>query len=359
MTARPSRRWLQFSLRTFVIVITLFSAWLGYISFRVREQRTAVARIKELGGHFQYDYQWGVNPKPSPPGWSWLRRLVGDEPFQDVVFIRLDETTVSDTDLLLVSKLRRTRILCLDRTEISDQGLMYIRGMSELKHLGLAKTKVTTDGIRGLPQPRNGCYLILENTGVGDEALANLAGCQALALDGTRITSRGIQELADSKNLSQLSFQRTAVDDAAVPALGRIQTLTWLLVSDTKISGEGLLMLRDALPKCQIDGPIADFSNGFNPAAPPALASSSWSMRVSHLMALNKIQHIQHLKLLVLPDTVVTDSHLTALEGLDHLETLDLRGSSVTDAGVEKLQKALPKLKIHADNSPRQLSAWP
>ena len=103
-------------------------------------------------------------------------------------------------------------------------------------------------------------------------------------------------------------------------------------------------MLRNELPKCQIDGPIADFSNGFNPAASPALARESWRMRVAHLISLNKIQH---LKLLVLPDTLVTDAHLATLEGLDQLEALDLRGSSVTDAGVKKLQKALPKLKIY------------
>ena len=29
MTARPTRRWLQFSLRTFLIALTLFATWLG------------------------------------------------------------------------------------------------------------------------------------------------------------------------------------------------------------------------------------------------------------------------------------------------------------------------------------------
>ena len=42
MTARPNRRWLQFSLRTFLIVLTLLAMWLGYVSFRAREQRAAV-----------------------------------------------------------------------------------------------------------------------------------------------------------------------------------------------------------------------------------------------------------------------------------------------------------------------------
>jgi len=41
MTSRPRRRWLQFSLRSFVFAITLFAVWLGYVSFRAREQREA------------------------------------------------------------------------------------------------------------------------------------------------------------------------------------------------------------------------------------------------------------------------------------------------------------------------------
>ena len=35
------------------------------------------------------------------------------------------------------------------------------------------------------------------------------------------------------------------------------------------------------------------------------------------------------------------------LAELDRVEAIDLRGASVTDAGVDKLQKALPRLKIH------------
>lgn len=343
MTARPNRRWLQFSLRTFLIVLTLLAMGLGYVSFRAREQRAAVARIKELGGHIQYDYQRGSNPKPSPPGWPWLRRLVGDEYFQDVAFVKLDKTQVSDADLRLISKLRRAKTLSLNWTNVSDEGLSSIRGMSELNYLGLWKTKVTSEGIRRMRPPQKGSVVVLAETSVGDEALPNLSSCGHLVLDGTPVTSLGIKELAESKTLHDLAIQRTAVDDAAVPSLAKIKSLTWLVVSDTKISGEGLFALRNALPKCNVDGEVADFSGGFNPAA-PGPDDGGWKRRISHLLSLNKDQR---LKLMVLPDPLVTDAHLATLEGFDHLETLDLRGSSVTDAGVQRLQKTLPKLKIH------------
>jgi hypothetical protein len=338
MSDNPKRRWLQFSLRTFVIVISLLAAWLGYISFRAREQREVVARVTELGGKFEYDYQTGKNPQKTPPGWPWLRRLVGDEYFQDVAVVHLDDTKVSDADLRLICKLRRAKKLSLNRTEVSDEGLVSIRRMSQLNHLGLMRTKVTTEGICALPQRWNS--FVLEDTSVGDEALLNLSGCKLLNLQGTPVTSQGIKEFAESKNLIFLSITRTAVDDAAVPSLANIKTLGYLEARKTKISGEGLFTLRNALPKCNVDGEIVEFGG---PAA-PGPDTSGWKQRVALLLSYNKAQK---LKLLVLPGPSITDAHLATLEGLDQMDALDLRGSSVTDAGVEKLQKALPKLKIH------------
>src|SRR5438552_1945508 len=79
------RRLFQISLRTLLGLITVAAIWLGYITHRAREQKVAVARIKELGGRVVYDYQAAnTAANATPPGWPWLRRLVGDEYFQDV-----------------------------------------------------------------------------------------------------------------------------------------------------------------------------------------------------------------------------------------------------------------------------------
>jgi hypothetical protein len=45
---------------------------------------------------------------------------------------------------------------------------------------------------------------------------------------------------------------------------------------------------------------------------------------------------------LTLNDTKVSDTGLEHLKGLTQLQRLDLVGTKVSDAGVRKLQKALP-----------------
>lgn len=52
---------LQFSLRMFFVVLTVFALWLGNAVNRAREQRELVKAIESLGGTVQYDWQTGHN----------------------------------------------------------------------------------------------------------------------------------------------------------------------------------------------------------------------------------------------------------------------------------------------------------
>jgi hypothetical protein len=45
-------------------------------------------------------------------------------------------------------------------------------------------------------------------------------------------------------------------------------------------------------------------------------------------------------------DSNLTDAGLKHLEGLKTLETLDIKGSKVTDAGIAAFKKARPKCKV-------------
>ena len=193
--------------------------------------------------------------------------------------------------------------------------------------------------------------VFLAGTNVGDEALPNLSGCAYVGLDGTPISAQGLQQLTGSKNLRELSLQRTAVGDEAVPILAQFTALQRLTMTDRKISGEGLFALRNALPNCQIFGAWSDLSIlGTMDLRQIERARSKGETPVRFERRQESLA-----KLIVLSGPSIADAHLWLLEQLDNLEdvdlggaeVLDLRGTSVTDGGVRKLQEAFPKLKIH------------
>ena len=50
-SAVRKRRWFRFSLRTMLLATTMLCIWLGWKINAAREQRQAVAAVRELGGH--------------------------------------------------------------------------------------------------------------------------------------------------------------------------------------------------------------------------------------------------------------------------------------------------------------------
>lgn len=82
------RRWVQFSLRTFFVLLTALAAWLGIVVNRAREQRDAAKAIEALGGTLIYDWhlnygarfdeehgQWLFESKSKPTGPRWKQEL--------------------------------------------------------------------------------------------------------------------------------------------------------------------------------------------------------------------------------------------------------------------------------------------
>ena len=86
---KRKRRWFRFSLKMFVVVLTVFCVWLGLLVHRVNKQKEAVQWVKDQGGAVFYDFEWNVEggqiDDPQPPGPDWLRELIGVDYFADVV----------------------------------------------------------------------------------------------------------------------------------------------------------------------------------------------------------------------------------------------------------------------------------
>src|SRR5687768_5420104 len=179
---KPRRRFVQISLRTLFVLLTIGCVALAVISKRARDQRAAVTRVLALRGFVMYDYEDAAQrasiANPTPPGWPWLRRAIGDEYFQTVVSVKVDSTKVTNDDLRLIGKLRRLHTLSLNFTQVSGEGLAHVRNCRQLRYLGLAETKVTSEGLAHVAEMTKLEDLILQRTPVDDRGIEHLRNMQ-------------------------------------------------------------------------------------------------------------------------------------------------------------------------------------
>ena len=236
----PKLRWYHFSLRSLLLFFLFCSipfGWLGMRMQRAREQRQGVEAIRKLGGSVYYDYHYDssgaliLGTDSKPPGPSWLRRILGDDFFADVVGVFLGRTQVTDADLEHLKGFSQLRNLALSGTGVTDAGLEQLQGLSQLRALWLDGTRVTDAGL---------------------EHLKALSQLQALTLDGTQVTDAGLRHV---KGLSQLWFlhlSATKVTDAGLEHLKGRGQLCGLWLGGTRVTDEGVKNLQQALPHCKI-----------------------------------------------------------------------------------------------------------
>lgn len=152
---KPRLRWCQFGLRSLFLVMLLAClgmSWIGVKMQRARKQREAVEAILRLGGEVVYDYevvdgsrgmiQGGPleqihGAQPSSP--KWLRSLLGDYFFTDVVRVTLHRPRLTDADLQHVKghleALTHLQELWLLDTRMTDAGLEHLKGLTQLHWL--------------------------------------------------------------------------------------------------------------------------------------------------------------------------------------------------------------------------------
>jgi Leucine rich repeat len=196
---KRKRRWFQFSLRSLLIVtmiVAVGSGWLGRKIERKRIEREAVAGIEASGGSVWYDYQQGQFSEPSGP--VWLRGLLGNDFFSEVVKAHLVGNTIGDAGLANVMGLPRLQSLELPGAYVNEAGVAHIKNLAQLESLDLSTTNVTDAelaNIKDLPRLRS---LDLSSTNVTDAGLANLkilSQLRVLKLKYTKVTDAGLKSL--------------------------------------------------------------------------------------------------------------------------------------------------------------------
>ncbi|WP_420149893.1 c-type cytochrome domain-containing protein [Spirosoma sp.] len=91
-----------------------------------------------------------------------------------VVWLRLGDTEISDATLAQVAKLKNLQKLHLEQTRITDEGLKQLKGLTNLEYLNLYGTAVTDAGLAELANLKNLKTIYLWQTKVTEQGIADL-----------------------------------------------------------------------------------------------------------------------------------------------------------------------------------------
>jgi hypothetical protein len=206
------RRFLQFSLGTLLLAVTLPGVWLGLEVNKARRQREAIAAIERLGGAVLYDYQFDAkhtqiaDAKSNVP--QWFRGGFGEEFYRKPVQIYMGGLKLKAGDLRPLESLTELDWLYLGSCTLPDAELVHLKPLKKLRSLDLG---------------------------------------------GTPISDAGLAQLASLKRLEWLDLGTTEVSDAGVETLKQLPRLNEVFVYQTKITDRGKSALKAKLPNCKID----------------------------------------------------------------------------------------------------------
>ncbi len=269
---KRKRRWLTYSLRSFLLVVTIGCIALGFWANRAAKQKAAIAWVKANGGIVFYDFEFEPDDdpilEPHAPGPEWAQAMLGVDYFATVISVNLGDDSSQLKEIAPLARLKNLKSLHLDDTQVAD--LSPLAGLRKLEWLHLHDTQVVDlsplAGLRKLE------WLHLHNTPVADlSPLAELNNLEILNLDFTQVAD--LSPLARLKNLKHLSFVNAhVVDLSPLAGLRNLETLeldqnlwkapAWrtsgglknleTLELDRKAKQNQVKALKTALPNCHI-----------------------------------------------------------------------------------------------------------
>ncbi|MGA2254797.1 MAG: hypothetical protein ABSG53_09060 [Thermoguttaceae bacterium] len=267
------RRRFQFGIRSLLVMavaVAITSSWFGAEMRQAKEQRKKVETFNRLTGDANYDWQVDrhgnrlPNAQPSQP--AWLRDLLGDDFFAEVVSVHA--TYRGDAEVVQLKAWKHLRILSLTKTDLTDTGLACIAGLSQLQNLCFSSKRVTDAGLAHIPRLTKLETLCFANTEVTDGGLAHIARLnrlQTLFFSGPNVTDAGLANIAGLTQLHDLSVYDAKVTDAGLAHIARLPKLQILWLYNTQVTDVGVAKLQKSLPNCEIH---------WQPPRPPVVGGS-------------------------------------------------------------------------------------
>lgn len=246
----------QFSLATLLVSVVVMAAPLGWLGREIdlaRQQRAAVAKLRDRGGSASYAHATSaevaaqiqyamamqrrsgvVKQKSLSESLSGqLESIWGQDFFNPVIDVWMrrpdDESLTNMRGLPLIQSLR------MENAMVSDEGMRNLRGLTKLKSLEIMGSEA---------EPFLG--------DVGIEHLRGLTRLEDLQLINTDVTDAGLGYIGELKQLKSLTIDCHLVTDAGLLQLAELKELTTLRLLGGKITEDGVQKLREVLPHCRI-----------------------------------------------------------------------------------------------------------
>lgn len=227
----------------------------------------------------------------------------------------LGMAAVSEVGLAHIAKLENLEQLRASGCGITDAALGKLAMLTKLKRLTLSDTVVTNAGVAELRRLANLQQVAIHSKDIRDGAIGELKGLNLTELSiGDAITDAGLKDLANFKTLRVLDLAGLPITDDGLKFIPQMTTQSILTLDRTKISDAGLDELR-RLAALALPGRRA------------AMSARARRYRVPGLIEL----HLEH--------TAITDAGLKTLQAFEHLPVLYLRGTNVTEGGLDELQR--------------------
>lgn len=212
------RRWLQFSLRGFFIILTVGCIWTGWLFERARRQRAACNTVDKLGGSTYFE--WQVSPiygllspdEPKRPIPDWLYRIFGDDVFFNVSLVRCGRQ-FADANIPVIEHFDTDAIVALrlDSNSVSNAGLEALPSLPSLKALVLESTQITDKGLSTLGKFPRLQYVVIKDTRIGDRGLDYLTNCKrlkAVSITGSTLSQSSIEAFCEALPDCQLDVSK-------------------------------------------------------------------------------------------------------------------------------------------------------
>lgn len=272
--------------------------------------------------------------------------------------VNLRASWVTDTDLSKLLQLPNLNYLDLSLTRITDQGMQELKNLPGIVDLNLYFAEYVTDeGLAAVKDWKKLKRLNLHGTKISDTTLEHISGITALEslnIGSANITDVGVERLVSLPNLKELTMGGNGFGDAGLQALRQIPSLTYLDLGGRQgtdsniwaisISDRGLDAVLSLKELRELRFSCTYIGVGIEGARFATVSATDVSQRwLERMKALPKLERLR-----LQGCARVGDDAVPAMIALSNLREIDLKGTSVTEKGLEALRAANPKLRIYS-----------